>query len=269
MRSVFYISEQTGITTENLGNALLSKFGGRDFHIETCPFIDSETKIRKMLLTIKNKYLVSGIKPIVVTSIYEKRLRDLFKNDYMIHCDPFDAFMPILKAELGEVSPLQTNIHGINNEDKYKNRISAIDFAIYNDDGAVFENYHQADVILFGVSRVGKTPVCIYLAVNYGIKAANYPITDIDFSYNTLPKPIQQFYNKLFGLTIDPDRLHSIRTNRLPDSDYAKLETCEREVKTAEAIMQNSGVLYLNTSKKSVEEIAAAIMQKIKLVKKF
>ncbi len=266
MKSVFFISDRTGITTESIGNALLTQFTNVEFKKEFIPFVDSESKAYQALAKISSRYIQYGQRPIVFTSIMNSSIRDKFKIDSVLHIDFFEYFIPKLEAELGEKASLAVGMsHGINNEEKYYKRIEAIDFSLNNDDGVSAKNYELADVILVGVSRVGKTPTCLYLAVNYGIKAANYPFAELDLVNKKLPKALVPFHGKLFGLTIDIDRLHHIRSNRLPNSKYAELSTCKTEVVAAENIFHDEDISYLNVSKKSIEEISVAIIQCIKL----
>lgn len=270
MRSVFFLSDRTGITTESLGNALLTQFAEFEFRKELIPFIDTESKANMAVVKIQNRYIQDGHKPIILSSIINPVLRDKFKLDYVCYIDFFESFIPKLEEEIGRKASLVVGrSHGINDEDKYYKRIDAIDFSLYNDDGSTVKNYDLADVILIGVSRVGKTPTCVYLAVNYGIKAANYPLAELDLQHDRLPKTLVPYHGKLFGLTIEVDRLHHIRSNRMPNSRYAEMKTCHDEVVAAERIMHEYDIPFLNTSKKSIEEIASAIMQQIHLVRKF
>ena len=270
MRSVFYISDQTGITTEKLGTALLGKFPGIEFRREGFPFVDSAAKVNNALVRIKDRYLQDGQKPIIVSSVINPELRQMLKVDYALNLDFFEAFIDQLELELGVKATLEINkIHGIGNQENYNHRIEAIHFSLENDDGVSVKNYDEADVILVGVSRVGKTPTCIYLAVNYGLKCANYPFAEQDLHSDHLPKILVPFHGKLFGLSIEAERLHNIRSSRLPNSKYAEISTCLTEVKAAEHIMHNCGIPFLNTSKKSIEEISVAIMQRVKLKRQF
>lgn len=270
MKSVFFISDRTGITTEGLGNALLTQFNSIVFRKELIPFVDSISKADKAILKINNRYLHDSEKPIVLTSIINPVIRNKFKLDYIFHIDFFETLIPSLELELKqEASQVVGMSHGISDELKYYKRIDAIDFSLANDDGISSKNYEDADVILIGVSRVGKTPTCLYLAVNYGLKAANYPFAETDLNSDKLPKMLVSHHNKLFGLTIEAERLHHIRTHRMPNSKYAQLSTCRAEIAAAELIMQHYDIPCLNVSKKSIEEISAAIMQKIHLHRQF
>ncbi len=270
MKWVFFISDRTGITTEGLGNALMTQFDGLEFKKELVPFVDTESKAEAAIAKIEARFLQTSEKPIVLTSIINPEVRKLFKNGNSFHLDFFELFIPALEHQFNQKASLVVGrSHGISDEAKYYKRIDAIDYALYNDDGVSAKNYDSADVILVGVSRVGKTPTCLFLAINYGIKAANYPLAETDLKHDKLPKLLVQYHSKLFGLTIDANRLHSIRSQRIPDSEYAKLSTCQDEVAAAERIMQLNGVPILNTSLKSIEEISVGIMQGIRLKRNF
>ena len=267
---VFFISDRTAITTEVLGNALLTQFDGVELRREIIPFVDTVYKAEQALIRINNQYGIINQKPIVITTIIDPLIRNKFKLNYVCHIDLFEMCLPILEDNFGKkASNTVGKSHGIIDEIKYYKRIDAIDYSIYNDDGTSISNFEEADVILIGVSRVGKTPTCLYLAINYGIKAANYPLIEDDLSHDKLPKVLLPYHDKLFGLTIDPDRLHHIRSNRLPDSTYAKLDTCIYDINKSENLMRNFDIPFLNTSKKSIEEIAVAIMQIINLSRRF
>lgn len=270
MRSVFFLSDQTGITTESMGNALLTQFNELELRRELIPFIDTDLKADRAIMRIENRYIQDGERPIILSSIVNPVIRDKFKLESVCFIDFFEKFMPELENALGQKAVLASGkSHGIIDETKYYSRIDAIDFSLQNDDGVTVKNYDNADVILLGVSRVGKTPTCLYLAVNYGIKSANYPFAEDDLKNDKLPKSLVPYHGKLFGLTINIDRLHKIRQNRIPNSSYADINNCRKEIDAAEHVMRHYDIPFLNTSEKSIEEIASSIMQRIHLVRKF
>jgi regulator of PEP synthase PpsR (kinase-PPPase family) len=269
-KSVFFISDRTAITTEGLGNALLTQFDGVELRKEVIPFVDTIYKADQAIIKINNQYSIDNQKPIVITTIIDPNIRNKFKLDFVCHIDLFEMCLPILENEFQKkASNVIGQSHGIIDEVKYYKRIDAIDYSIYNDDGTSINNFAEADVILIGVSRVGKTPTCLYLAINYGIKAANYPLIEDDLLHDKLPKSLLPYHDKLFGLTIDPERLHHIRSSRLPNSNYANMNTCIYDINKSEDLMRNFDIPFLNTSKKSIEEISVAIMQIINLSRKF
>jgi regulator of PEP synthase PpsR (kinase-PPPase family) len=270
MRSVFYISDQTGITTEKLGSALLVHFADIEFRKETFPFSNTSAKVNQVLIKARNRYMIDGVKPIIISSMVDEKLRKLLNVDYAISIDFFESFIPKLETELGTKANMLTGtVHSIGNEDKYNHRIDAIHYSLENDDGVSSKHYDEADIIIIGVSRVGKTPTSIYLAVNYGIKVANYPLAEVDLQDDHLPKVLTPYHHKLFGLSIEAERLHRIRTHRMPGRKYAEMDTCISEIKAAERIMHNCGVPFLNSSHKSIEEISVAIVQMVRLSKQF
>lgn len=147
------------------------------------------------------------------------------------------------------------------NEKHYDTRIEAVNYALEHDDGMTAKNYPSADLILIGVSRSGKTPTCLYLAMQYGIKVANYPLAPEDLDRLALPNVLKCYKHKLFGLTIDPLRLHQIRQERRAHSSYSALRNCRFELKRAESLYQHAQIPSLNTTHQSIEELAANIMQ--------
>lgn len=270
MKSVFFISDRTAITTEVLGNALLTQFESVEFRKEVIPFVDSMGKAEQAVMKIHDRYMQDGVKPIILTSIINPEIRLKFKLDYVCYIDFFESFIPQLEVEIGIKSSSAIGMsHGIRNEEQYYQRIDAIDYSLYNDDGANIKHYDDADVILIGVSRVGKTPTCLYMAVNYGLKTANYPLAEDDLKHYKLPKALVPYHNKLFGLSIEAQRLHHIRMHRFPGSKYAELSNCEFEIAAADKIMKIYDIPNLNVSKKSIEEVAVAIMQRIHVQKRF
>ena len=119
-------------------------------------------------------------------------------------------------------------------------------------------------MILVGVSRSGKTPTSLYLAMQHGLKVANYPLIPEDFERRQLPPALVPHRKKIFGLTIDPQRLSQIRNERRPGSKYADLANCRYEVSEAEAMMRRSGIRWLSSTTKSIEEIATTILQEVR-----
>lgn len=260
-RSVFYVSDRTGITAELLGRTLLSQFKGAAFNKTTLPFIDTVEKARIACEEINRAYADQGERPLVFSTLINPETRKaVIKSDGFV-LDLFEMFILPLEEELGEESSHVLGLsHGISDHNAYNNRIDAINFTLNHDDGITTSNFELADIILIGVSRTGKTPTCLYLAIQYGIRAANYPLTPDDFSDGRLPKSLRPFHSKLYGLSITPDRLHKIRSERKPNSQYASLENCRSEIRMAESIFQAEAIPFLDTTSKSVEEISITIL---------
>ena len=174
----------------------------------------------------------------------------------------FSTFIAPLESEFGITSNHRVGrFSDVSKSQEYTDRIEAINFSLAHDDGQSAKNLAEADVILVGVSRSGKTPTSLYLAMQHGIKAANYPLIPDDFDRAQLPSSLAPHKGKCFGLTIDPVRLHQIRTERRPGSDYASISNCQREVKDAESMMRREGIDWLSSTHKSIEEIATTILR--------
>jgi len=129
------------------------------------------------------------------------------------------------------------------------------------DDGMETDHYGKADIILIGVSRCGKTPTSLYLALQYGFFTSNYPLTEGDLNNKELPAVLQQYRQKVFGLTIDPFRLMQIRQERYGGQSYSSANACQAEVAQAEAIFRQAQLGFVNTTRMSIEEISATIIQ--------
>ena len=260
-RTVFFVSDQTGITAETLGHSLMTQFDGLKFRSVTVPFIDTEDKATEIVRRINLTAEVEGTRPIVFATFVTEELRIMIQNSRCLCLDFFDAFIGPLEREL-EVRSTHTmgKAHGMPNTHYYDRRIDAMNYALENDDGATMRNYENADVILVGVSRSGKTPTCLYMALHYGIFSANYPLTDEVFETGLLPPSIEAQRDKLYGLTISADRLRQVRNERRPDSTYASPKQVGFELRSAEAIFTKRGIPYLDTSECSIEEIASTIL---------
>ena len=259
-RPVFFISDGTGITAETIGNSLLTQFNGVEFETFRIPFVDNPDKAQAAAHEVQRAMVRSGQKPIVVNSVVDQHLSAILAESGGLMLDIFAPFILPLELELGmKRQPRVGQAHGMVDFAAYEARINATNYALTHDDGVDLD-YDEADLILVGVSRSGKTPTCLYLALHYGVKAANYPLTEEDLENDELPKRLQRHRKKLFGLTIDPIRLQQIRTERKPNSRYATLEQCRREVARAESLFQMVGLPSLSTTHTSIEEIASKVL---------
>lgn len=260
-RPVFYVSDGTGITAETIGHSLLTQFSGLRFASDRLPFVDTPEKAAEAAERIRAVGAASGQRPIVVNSCVDANLNHILAESGALMLDVFAPFIAPLEQELGRSREAQIGrAHGIVDFDIYHQRINAMNYALTHDDG-VKPDYSDADVILVAVSRAGKTPTCVYLALQHGVKAANYPLTPEDLEGERLPAKLRQYRSKLFGLTIDPVRLHQIRQERRPDSRYAQLDTCKREVAQAETMLRREGIELLSTTNASIEEISSRVMK--------
>jgi [pyruvate, water dikinase]-phosphate phosphotransferase / [pyruvate, water dikinase] kinase len=259
---VFFLSNRTAITAETLGYSLLAQFPGVDFSSITIPFVDNTAKANKIVERINKEAELSGMRPIVISTMADESISKIILSSKALVLDPFDRFLPDLEATLHADSIHESGqSHRISNQTLYESRIDAIDFSLIHDDGATTKLYDKTDIIILGVSRSGKTPTCLYLALQFGIKAANYPITEEDMDSEDLPKHLKPFKNKLFGLTTDPKRLAHIREERRPGSRYCSMDQCRYEVKAAEQMFEQYQVPYLNTTTMSIEEISTKIVE--------
>jgi [pyruvate, water dikinase]-phosphate phosphotransferase / [pyruvate, water dikinase] kinase len=258
-RTIFYVSDGTGITAETIGNSLLTQFEGIDFRHLRIPFVDSEDKALVAVDRIRGIADAEGVRPIVINTVVDAHLCEILARSGGLMVDVFAAFLSPLEAEFGVKRAKRINkAHQVDSKG-YENRIDATNFALSHDDG-VDVDYKDADLILVGVSRSGKTPTCLYMALQFGVKAANYPLTPEDLDSPDLPKRLKPHQNKIFGLTIDPVRLQQIRGERRPNSRYSSMEQCRFEVAKAEAMFRNHRLPSLNTTHTSIEEIASKVM---------
>jgi regulator of PEP synthase PpsR (kinase-PPPase family) len=260
-RSAFFISDGTGITAEALGQSLLAQFENIAFSKFTRPYIDSIEKARTMVQQINAAAVNDGARPIIFDTVVNQDIRDILAESDGFMIDIFSSFLAPLEQELTSHSSYSVGkSHSINSNSNYMERIDAVNFALDNDDGARTHYYDKADLILVGVSRCGKTPTCLYMALQYGIRAANYPLTEDDMEHLQLPAALKAFKHKLFGLTIDPDRLTAIRNERKPNSRYASFAQCEFEVREVENLFRRENIPHINSTHFSVEEISAKIL---------
>lgn len=264
MRYAFYISDGTALTAEAFGHALLSMFPV-NFEHKTLPFIDNQEKANEVCKTIKKAVSDSGEPPLIFHTFVNEKLKAKITNCGGICYDFLDHFVAPVEKELGvKAEPKTHRTHGVHKN--YNFRIDAINYALDNDDGKRLNQLDKADLILIGVSRTGKTPTSLYLAMQYGIKVANYPLTDDDdFERLQLPKELKQYRHKLFGLTLSSQRLHEIRSQRREGSQYASMAQCRFELAEVERLYSREAVPFINSTHYSVEEIAAKILAKTNL----
>ena len=260
-RQVYYVSNGTAITAETLGTSLLAQFPDHQFQMRTIPFVDTLEKALKVRDEINRGLHDADYPPIVICTMGDPELMKVINETRAVIIDPFGDILPRLEKVLAAQHHQPGQSHRTANPSVYESRIDAIDYAMIHDDGSKTQNYDEADIILVGVSRSGKTPSCLYLALQFGIKAANYPITEEDMESEQLPEPLRPFRERLFGLTTDLQRLVNIRQERRPNSRYASLKQCRYELKAVEDMYQRHKIRYINTAQMSVEEISARIIR--------
>ncbi|MGV3741526.1 MAG: posphoenolpyruvate synthetase regulatory kinase/phosphorylase PpsR [Burkholderiaceae bacterium] len=267
-RTVFFVSDGTGITAETLGHSVLAQFGVQ-FKEVRLPFIDTTDKVRDAVRRIDEAFEKDGLRPLVFSTLVKTEFADILQRSKGMQMDLIKSFVDPLEQELG-IEPAHAigRSHNIADSIEYENRIEAINFSLAHDDGQSHKNLDAADVILVGVSRSGKTPTSLYLAMQYGIKAANYPLIPEDFERRRMPSVLAPFKGKMFGLSIAADRLAQVRNERRPGSKYASLENCRYEVNEAEKMMRAEGIRWMSSTVKSIEEIAVMILQEMNLAKR-
>jgi regulator of PEP synthase PpsR (kinase-PPPase family) len=265
-RTVFFVSDGTGITAETFGNSILAQFAATPRHVRR-PFIDSVDKALAVQHEIEETADREGRRPIVFITLVNDEVRQVIArpDSKGLVLDMFRTFVEPLEAEFGVKSNHRVGrFSDAAKSQEYNDRIAAINFSLAHDDGQSARNLAEADVILIGVSRCGKTPTSLYLAMQHGVKAANYPLIPEDFDRGRMPAPLAPYKSKCFGLTIDPDRLAQVRHERRPGSTYASLNNCQQEVRAAESMMRREGIGWLSSTHKSIEEIATTILRDIR-----
>lgn len=261
VRTVYYISDGTAITTETVGNAVLSQFETVRFKHVTVPFVDSVERAKSVVTSVLRTEVEEGVRPIVFSSLVDPELLNIIESSGALVMDLFSTFAGQVE---GELNTQQTHTsgrwHGVADKETYDTRIDAVHFALNHDDGQSTRQYDRAQVILVGVSRSGKTPTSLYLAMQFGIQAANYPMTSDDLESPQLPKVLRNYRANLFGLTIDPEQLTQIRQARRPNSRYASLSQCRREVEDCEQLFRRFAIPYVDTTATSIEEISSKVI---------
>ena len=261
-RSVFIVSDGTGITAEILGHSLLSQFPDITFHTTALPFVNSDDKVVDAVRQINQAAAAEKTPPLVFTTFVRAEYTNQLRSSHGVVMDLFGTFLDAVATELDITPSRHVGYgHGVVDADRYTSRIRAVHYSMDCDDGINTEDYPRADLILVGVSRIGKTPVCLYLAMHFGLFCANYPLTVNDLAGEQLPSPLQPHRARIFGLTIDPDRLHQIRQERRSGSRYAELQQCRDEVQRAESLFRQHAVPFVSTTGVSIEEIGTSILQ--------
>lgn len=272
-RTAFFISDGTGITAETLGRSLLAQFENIDIHMVTKPYIDSIEKAHNLATVIEATAVRDGETPLVIDTIVDQTIREIITRAPGFKVDIFTTFLAPLEEELHARSSYSVGrTHSIGQDDAYMQRIESVNFALDNDDGARVHQYDKADLILVGVSRCGKTPTSLYLALQFGIRTANYPLTDDDLDEDgtlKMPKALAPYRHKLFGLTIDPRRLAAIRSERRPNSRYCSIDQCLQEIQQAEALYRRYHVPFIDTTRFSIEEISTRMISETGLQRRF
>lgn len=261
-RRVYFVSDRTGITVETLGKSLLTQFPDFEFERRIIPFVDSEAAAQAAVATIQRQTSPEEPPPLVFSTLTDEQVQAVISTASDHVFDLFGTFIGPLESALGTRSSHTVGrTHGIVDIPAYERRLDVLNYTLAHDDGLKPQDLHAADVVLIGVSRCGKTPTCLYLAMHYNLKAANYPLTEDEFGTTRLPPALEACRERLYGLTIVPEQLSRIRRERRPEGRYATLNQCRMEVAEAEALFHREAIPFLDTSTISIEEIAATIIR--------
>ncbi|MBU0730633.1 MAG: pyruvate, phosphate dikinase/phosphoenolpyruvate synthase regulator [Proteobacteria bacterium] len=262
-KDIYYISDSTGILATGIGQALICQFPEINFREEKFPFILNKQDAQKTLQYILKES--GGTRPLIFSTLMDPEIRNIFDAPEVELFDVFALFLDRLENCLeARALRLPGYSRHIDNLTMAK-RVEAIDFCLHHDDGTKIGEFDEADVILLGVSRAGKTPVSVYLATQMGLKAANFPLTPEYLNLYTLPQEMHLNIRRAVGLTTTPELLKNVREKRYPDSNYAKLATCTKEIHQAERIFQQHQIPIISTAGKSIEEIATQVSQELGL----
>lgn len=261
--TVFYLSDRTGITVETLGHSLLTQFDGIQWRKLSIPFLDSAEKAHAAVAQINRTAEQEGHRPLVFSTLINPEVRTIIETANCAIYDFFNSFIDSMEQELGQQSSHAIGrSHGLYNDASYTKRIAAINYTLTHDDGITAKDFSEADIILIGVSRSGKTPTCLYLALQYGIYAANYPLTEEDMDSMSLPAILKPYHDKLFGLTITAAQLQRIRQERRPNSRYSSLSQCQQELQWQQNVYRRERIPFIETTATSIEEIATTILNR-------
>ena len=265
-RTVFVVSDSTGITAETFSNSVLSQFEQFSFEAIRIPFIDSVEKAEAAAARINRCAQEQNAPPLVFSTLVNPEISQSIRESNCTFLDLFSTFVQHIETALGVKSSHsvgRSHMGGMSKQ--YNNRIEAINFSLAHDDGQFIHGLEQADVILVGVSRCGKTPTSLYLAMQYAVKAANFPLIPEDFDRGSLPATLAPYRKKLFGLSIQPERLAEVRNERRPNSQYASIKQCRHEVAEAERLMRMENIPWLSTTTRSIEEISTKVLDEVGL----
>ncbi len=262
-RTVFFISDGTAITGETLGHSLLTQFAGIEFNQVRIPFVTDEGAANDAVEQINRACSEDHAPALIFNTIVDEKLSAIIRGSEGVMLDLFATFLKTMENALGvKRQPLVGQAHGVGDFEDYENRMDATNYALNHDDG-VSLSFSKADLILVGVSRSGKTPTCLYMALHYGVKAANYPLTEDDLEEMRLPPFLRRFKKKIVGLKIDPERLAQIRETRRPGSRYATLKQCRKEVELADSLLRMEGITVFTTTHSSIEEISSRVLTEL------
>ena len=258
-KDIYYVSGNTGLLAKDTGKSILCQFPDMIFKEELIPFIRTAADAKRVLQKIIDQSHQS--KPIIFSTIFDGEINDIFDDDRVIFfnvCEPLLAQLEVILNQNG-IREVGTS----RNLDKasMNTRVDAIHYTIAHDDGTAIRDYHEADLIIVGVSRAGKNPISVFLATQMGIKTANYPLVENDLAHCHLPEDILANKEKVIGLSISPEVLHSFREQRYNSSNYARIENCRKEILLAKRIFERHDIPIIYSDGRSIEETATLVAQ--------
>lgn len=261
---VFFLSDSTGISAETMGNALLIQFPDLVFERTTIPFIGTVEAAREVV-AILDEAMDGPVTPLAFTTAAEDHIRHELLQTRAPIIDLFDSHMERVEEVLGHRGVREASrLHGVGDIKRYNTRMAAVEFTIEHDDGQSLRALDRADVVLIAPSRCGKTPTSMYLALQHGLFVANYPLVDEDLESHELPRPVRELADRCFGITTTVERLSRVRNERRPGSRYAEPAQVRWELRQAGALYAANGIPVIDSSTKSVEEMAALVLQTLK-----
>ena len=264
----FFLAGGTGISAETLGNMILGQFPTVSFATRKIPFIKTVEQARGVLAML-DAAADGPVTPLVFSTVADLDVRGVLAETRCAFIDLFGSHLDTVEHVLHVNAAYNVgSVHGIADQRRYEARMKAVEFSMEHDDGQSLRAFDQADLILIAPSRCGKTPTSMYLALQHGLKVANYPLVEEDFESTGLPRPIRPYADRCFGLLSTAARLSQVRGERRPGSRYATLAQCSFELRRAEQMYRAHRIPSVNSANMSVEEIAAVVLQSLERPKR-
>ena len=258
--NIIIISDSAGDTAFNNAVAAAAQFPDAQINYRRYPFIINKEKLEETFEEIVQYPNLLLIYSLVKDEMQIPVIR--FVREH--HIQSVDILSPAIESiqKLTDLKPQQKIGAQHKMNQKYFDRISAMEFAVMYDDGKDPKGFLEADVVLLGVSRTSKTPLSLFLA-NKNLKVANLPLVPDTH----IPKEIYQIDpKKIIGLTNDLSVLNEIRRERMisyglnPDTSYSNIDAIKKELDSAQKLYDQLGCFVINVAHRSIEETAAIIM---------
>jgi [pyruvate, water dikinase]-phosphate phosphotransferase / [pyruvate, water dikinase] kinase len=256
---VHLVSDATGETLNAIAKAALAQFDDVNVEQHSYALVRSPKQLERALDHIRAQ------RGLVFFTLVNPELRRTLVNycttEKVPALDVMEGPITMMSQFLGAAETHRPGAqHGV--DQRYLQRIEALNFTIQHDDGQALDTLDDAQVVLVGASRTSKTPTCVYLAIR-GVRAANVPLVPglpLPAALLTIKKPL------VVGLWASPDRLVQVRRNRLNtmgevrDTDYVDLEAVRSEVSDTRKLFEHHEWPAIDVSRRSVEETAAAVI---------